>query len=129
METKTHGANASALAPTRFSPCDSSRDEGPACRTLLPKTAGGWSEPVIFEWELRGESWADEHPHCEYNFVIEGELFVESGGVTVTARTGEVVKVPAGVAGRYWAPHYARLLAIYGPSAGGASRVLGYQRI
>jgi hypothetical protein len=51
-------------------------------------------------------------------FVIEGQLFVESGGVTLEAQTGDVVQVPAGAAGRYWAPKYARLLAIYGPSEG-----------
>ena len=57
------------------------------------------SEPVLFEWELTGESWTDEHPHSEYNFVIEGQLLVESGGVTVEARTGDVVRVPAGAVG------------------------------
>ena len=38
------------------------------------------------EWELKGESWTDWHPHIEYNFVIDGQLFVESGGVTVEAQ-------------------------------------------
>jgi quercetin dioxygenase-like cupin family protein len=90
---------------------------------------GGWTEPALFEWELTAESWTDEHPHSEYNFVIEGQLFVESGGVTVEAHTGDVVRVPAGAVGRYWAPKYARLLAIYGPSNGGASRSLGYEKL
>jgi ethanolamine utilization protein EutQ (cupin superfamily) len=61
--------------------------------------------------------------------VIEGQLFVESGGVTVEAQAGDVVRVPAGTVGRYWAPKYARLLAIYGPSSGGASRQLGYVKM
>jgi len=60
--------------------------------------------------------------------VIEGKVFVESGGVTVEAKAGDVVRVPAGAVGRYWAPKYARLLAIYGPSQGGTSRVLGYKK-
>jgi quercetin dioxygenase-like cupin family protein len=77
---------------------------------------------------MTGESWTDEHPHSEYNFVIEGQLFVESGGVTVEARTGDVVRVPAGAVGRYSAPKYARLLAIYGPSKGGRSKKLGYEK-
>jgi hypothetical protein len=64
----------------------------------------------MFEWELKAESWTDEHPHCEYNYVIEGQLFVDSGGVTVEALAGDVVRVPAGATGRYWAPRYARLL-------------------
>jgi mannose-6-phosphate isomerase-like protein (cupin superfamily) len=125
-DTKTTAAE---RLPTRFVPSASSGGDGPACRTLLPAPAGGWTEPAIFEWELRGESWSDRHPHSEYNFVIEGELFVEAAGVVVRAGAGEVVKVPADVAGRYWAPRYARLLAIYGPSKGEPSRVLGYQKL
>lgn len=115
--------------PTKFprTPLDG-RDE-PKCRVILPPTRGGWSEPVLFEWELTAESWTDEHPHSEYNFVIEGQLFVESGGVTVEAQAGDVVRVPAGAVGRYWAPEYARLLAIYGPSRGESSKSLGYERL
>lgn len=99
------------------------------CRTIQAPVKGGWSEPALFEWELRAEAWTDEHPHTEYNFVIEGCLFVESGGVTVEAHAGDVVLVPAGAIGKYWAPEYARLLAIYGPSAGGTSRQLGYEKL
>ena len=83
----------------------------------------------MFEWELIAESWTDEHPHSEYNYVLEGQLFVESGGVTVEAHAGDLVQVPAGAVGRYWAPTYARLLAIYGPSAGAPSRRLGYGQL
>jgi ethanolamine utilization protein EutQ (cupin superfamily) len=86
-------------------------------------------EPVLSEWELTAESWTDQHPHSEYNFVIEGQLFVESGGVTVEALAGDVVRVPASAVGRYWAPKYARLLAIYGPSEGQPSRSLGYEKL
>jgi hypothetical protein len=42
---------------------------------------------------------------------------------------GEVARVPAGTVGRYWAPKYARLLAIYGPSNGGPGRSLRYEKL
>ena len=84
---------------------------------------------MLFEWELAAESWTDQHPHSDHNFVIEGQLFVESGGVTLKAQAGDVVRVPAGAIGRYWAPTYARLLAIYGPSKGEPSKSLGYKKL
>jgi mannose-6-phosphate isomerase-like protein (cupin superfamily) len=104
-------------------------DDKPRCRVILPPSPGGWTEPAVFEWELNAESWTDQHPHCEYNFVLAGELFVESGGVTVAAQAGDLVRVPAGAVGRYWAPHHARLLAVYGPSAGQPSRALQYEKL
>jgi mannose-6-phosphate isomerase-like protein (cupin superfamily) len=118
-----------ASTPTKFSRTALSGQDKPQCRVIIPPVEGGWSEPALFEWELSAESWTDEHPHSEYNFVIEGQLFVESGGLTVEAQAGDVVRVPAGAAGRYWAPRYARLLAIYGPSRGGVSRSLGYKKL
>jgi mannose-6-phosphate isomerase-like protein (cupin superfamily) len=118
-----------ASIPTKYAGADLTGQHRPKCRVIRPPVQGGWSEPAIFEWELTAESWTDEHPHSEYNFVIEGQLFVESGGVTVEARTGDVVHVPAGAVGRYWAPNHARLLAIYGPSKGGTSRTLGYEKL
>jgi ethanolamine utilization protein EutQ (cupin superfamily) len=101
----------------------------PKCRAIVPPGSGPRVEPALFEWELASESWTDQHPHTEYNFVIEGTLFVESGGVTIEAHAGDVVKVPAGAPGRYWAPHYARLLAVYGPTDGEQSHALAYQRL
>ena len=115
--------------PTKFSRTDLCGNERPRCRIIMPAGQGGRSEPALFEWELTAESWTDEHPHSEYNFVIEGQLFVESGGVTLEAQAGDVIRVPAGAVGRYWAPKYARLLAIYGPSKGGPSRTLGYEKL
>lgn len=115
--------------PTVFPRTEYVRRDGPNCRAIVPPAREGWSEPAIFEWELRAEVWTDEHPHSEYNYVIEGELFVESGGVTVEARAGDVVRVPPGSAGRYWSPSYARLIAIYGPSTGEPSKVLGYRKL
>ena len=96
----THAAN----TPTKFPRTDLGGHDKPKCRVIIPPAQGGWSEPALFEWELTAESWTDEHPHSEYNFVIEGQLFVESGGVTVEAQAGDVVRVPAGAVGRYWAP-------------------------
>ena len=49
--------------------------------------------------------------------------------VQYEAQAGDVVRVPAGAVGRYWAPSYARLLAIYGPSNGEPSRSMGYERL
>ncbi len=117
-----------ARIPTKYARTDY-RPADLKCRTIIPPTPGGWSEPALFEWELTAESWTDEHPHTEYNFVIEGQLFVESGGVTIEALAGDVVCVPAGAVGRYWAPKHARLLAIYGPSDGSPSRKLGYRQL
>jgi mannose-6-phosphate isomerase-like protein (cupin superfamily) len=116
-------------APMKFSRADLTGDNEPKCRVITPPAQRGWSEPVLSEWQLTAESWTDQHPHSEYNFVIEGRLFVESGGVTVEAQAGDVVRVPAGAVGRYWAPGYARLLAIYGPSNGEPSKSLGYEKL
>jgi mannose-6-phosphate isomerase-like protein (cupin superfamily) len=118
-----------AKAPTIFLRTELTGHDQPKCRVVTPPEQSCWSEPVLFEWELSAESWTDQHPHSEYNFVIEGQLFVESGGVTVEAQAGDVVRVPAGAVGRYWAPAYARLLAIYGPSNGEPSRGMGYEKL
>ena len=118
-----------AHTPIKYPRTDFDRHDKPKCRVIMPPLQGGWTEPVLFEWELTAESWTDEHPHSEYNFVIEGQLFVECGGVTVEAQTGDVVRVPPGAVGRYSAPKYARLLAIYGPSEGGPSKALGYEKL
>jgi mannose-6-phosphate isomerase-like protein (cupin superfamily) len=116
-------------APTKFPRTEiTDRDGRPRCRTIIPPPQGGGLEPAMFEWELTAESWTDRHLHSEYNFVIEGQLFVESGGVTVEAHAGDVVRVPPGAAGRYWTPKYARLIAIYGPSLGEPSAQLGDEK-
>src|SRR5271163_1099539 len=90
-DTRGHDMADSVSTPTVFSRTDFSGDDKPKCRVIMPPAQGGWSEPALFEWELTAESWTDEHPHSEYNFVIEGQLFVESGGITVEAQTGDVV--------------------------------------
>jgi mannose-6-phosphate isomerase-like protein (cupin superfamily) len=119
-----------ARTPTKYPKTEFAPRSGlPNCRPIIAPAPGGWTEPALFEWELRGEAWTDEHPHSEYNYVIEGQLFVEAGGVTVEAGAGETVVVPPGATGKYWAPVYARMLAIYGPSKGGASGRREYEKL
>jgi uncharacterized cupin superfamily protein len=93
--------------------------DGPAHRWFNRPESGRWHQPVLSEWELRAARWTDRHEHDEFNYVLEGELHVESGGVTVVGHTGDVVRVPAGSTGRYWTPSYARMLAVYGPNPDG----------
>jgi quercetin dioxygenase-like cupin family protein len=102
------------------------RPGGPSSHTVVPPTADGWTDVVLTEWELRAESWTDRHPHSEYNYVLDGLLFVESDGETVQAHPGDVVFVSPGSVGRYWTPTYARLLAVYGPNPSAEpSEILG----
>lgn len=76
----------------------------------------GWTEFALSEWELEAAGFADLHTHTETNVVLAGELFVECADRTVSVVQGETVTVPGGYRGRYWAPRYARMLAVYGPS-------------
>jgi mannose-6-phosphate isomerase-like protein (cupin superfamily) len=96
---------------------DSARERG---RWIYPPDPGGWTDFVLSEWVLERAGAADRHlDHIETNVVVEGELHVECQGKTVIARAGDTVTVPAGELGRYWAPEYARMFAIYGPSTHG----------
>lgn len=106
------------MAPKKWQRSALVSNEGPKARWFTGP-AEVWTEPVIMEWELTGESWTDEHAHDEFAYVLEGQLFVESGGVTVEANEGDMVCVPAGSIGRYYAPKHARLLGIYGPNPHG----------
>jgi len=94
-------------------------------RWIVPPAEGGWTEPPFSVWELERAGWEDKHPHDEINFVLEGELHVESAGKTVVAGPGDTVIVPAGVTGRYWAPVYARMLESYGPNPNGEPSIEG----
>jgi mannose-6-phosphate isomerase-like protein (cupin superfamily) len=79
----------------------------------------GWTQVALMEWELTAESWSDEHPHDEYNYVLDGVLLVTCDGQTVEVPAGSAVRVPAGTTGHYAAPVHARMLAIYGPNPQG----------
>lgn len=76
----------------------------------------GWNDFALSEWELNAAGWSDVHTHTETNIVLSGELHVEAAGRTVIAQVGDVVTVPAGLTGRYWAPVHARMYSIYGPN-------------
>jgi uncharacterized cupin superfamily protein len=93
--------------------------DGPAHRWFNRPDSGRWYQPVLSEWELRAAHWTDRHEHDELNYVLEGELHVESDGVTVVGRAGDVVRVLGGSTGHYWTPSYARMLAVYGPNPDG----------
>ncbi|MEU9396157.1 hypothetical protein AB0D86_39925 [Streptomyces sp. NPDC048324] len=57
-------------------------------------------------------------------------MLVRCDGEPAEAHAGDLVLVPAGTVGRYWAPDHARMLALYGPDPQGQpSRVHGYRRI
>lgn len=96
---------------------DSGRERG---RWIYPPNPAGWNDFALSEWVLERAGAADRHPHTETNIVVEGELHVQCQGKTIIAYAGDTVTVPAGEIGRYWTPTYARMFAIYGPSAGGA---------
>lgn len=119
------------MQPTKFATAALVGSENePRHHDLISPVDAGWSQIAMMEWELRAESWTDQHPHDEYNYVLDGRLLVEAGGVRVELDRGEAVRVPAGAVGRYWAPEYARMLAIYGPNPHGhASESLGYERL
>lgn len=89
-------------------------------RHIIAPDDNGWSGFALMEWELTAAQWTDRHPHEEVNFVLAGELHVESDGQTVVAGPGDTVRVLAGSTGRYFAPVHARMLAIYGPNPEGA---------
>ncbi len=90
----------------------------PTGRVIVPSDVDP-AGPAFFEWELRGESWSDEHPHDEYVFVLEGSLRICAGGHEVSAAQGDLVRVPAGSRGAYAAQSFARLLSVYGPRPAG----------
>ncbi|MBS0237143.1 MAG: cupin domain-containing protein [Proteobacteria bacterium] len=99
----------------------------PRGRWITKPTEGGWNDPILMEWELRNETFIDEHPHTEYAYVLEGKLFVEVDNVIVEAEAGDTVVVPAGAIGRYFAPAYARILGVYGANPKGKeSKVLHF---
>lgn len=108
------------MGPKKWERAALGGSDGPKSRWFTEPRPEGWTEPVIVEWELTAEAWTDRHEHDEYAYVIEGQLFVESDGVTVEANRGDMVCVKAGSSGRYWAPVYARMLGIYSANPAGS---------
>ena len=107
-----------------------SRPGRPRSHAFIAPQPEGWEQVALMEWELTGQSWTDEHPHDEYNYVLEGLLLVSCNGQTVEVPAGSVVRVPAGTTGHYSAPTHARMLAIYGPNPRGeASHVHGLSEL
>ena len=108
-----------AVSLLKSSPLGNDDSATPAGRSIIEPNPAGWLGVVLTEWELTKAEWTDRHPHEEINFVLEGELHVESEGRTVIARAGDTVRVTPGSTGRYMAPVHARMLAIYGPNPEG----------
>jgi len=97
-------------------------------RRIFGSSHNSWTKPVVMEWELTAAQWTDEHPHDEFNYILEGELHVESNGELVIAHVGDLVRVVANSQGRYFAPQHARMLAIYDHNpSGDASVIVGLQ--
>lgn len=101
---------------------------GMRSRWIIPPPAeGGVSTFALAEWELEKAVWTDLHHHDEINVVVEGELSVTVGGETVVARPGDTVRVAAGQLGRYSAPKYARMVAVYGRGSGKPDECFAYE--
>lgn len=94
------------------------------CRIIYGDPRGARTTPVLMEWELLAGEFSDEHPHDEFNIVIEGELHVDSDGRTVVAGVGDTVRVVAGSIGTYRAPEYARMLLVYDHNPAGLPTVV-----
>ncbi|HEU4807036.1 MAG TPA: cupin domain-containing protein, partial [Homoserinimonas sp.] len=92
---------------------------GMRTRDIVPIAEEGWTDFAFSEWDLEAAVWEDDHPHSEVNLVIEGELHIAVGGEEVVLGPGDAALVPAGRLGRYWAPVYARMAAVYGPNPEG----------
>jgi ethanolamine utilization protein EutQ (cupin superfamily) len=88
-------------------------------RSIIDPPDSAWKGIALMEWELTRAEWTDRHPHDEINYLLDGELHVQSDGETVVARRGDTVVVHAGSKAKYSAPAYARMLAIYGPNPEG----------
>lgn len=93
--------------------------EGLRANLLTPPPTASWDGCVLTEWELRSAGWQDRHDHDEFTYVLEGELHLSCEGEEVVLKQGDVGRVPAGRVGRYVAPNYARMLAVYGPNPTG----------
>lgn len=89
------------------------------CRFINAVPVGPWDDFILSEWELTACGWEDFHPHTETNFVLEGELHIQSEGKSVILGPGDSARVNPGQLGRYIAPVYARMVTVYGPNPEG----------
>jgi ethanolamine utilization protein EutQ (cupin superfamily) len=103
----------------RSGPLTQDPDSAMPGRSIIDPPGTAWTGIALMEWELTRAEWTDRHPHDEINYLLAGELHVESDGETVVAGPGDTVVVAAGSTARYSAPTYARMLAIYGPNPDG----------
>ncbi len=128
-ESETIGTGPVRLLPS--APLNVKRPDWPGMRSrwIVPPVPGGWAGFALSEWELHAATWSDLHHHDEYNLVLEGELHVTSGGHTRIARAGDTVVVAAGNLGRYSAPVFARMIAVYGPNPGLSDEEAGYEAL
>ena len=121
---ETTGAEVVERAPL------AARGDGVASRVLLGSGTGAWAGVVLGGWGLERGWLQDRHPQDEINYVLEGELVVTCAGAVHRLRTGDTIRVPGGLAARYEAPVYARMLFVYGPNPEGApSEVIGRGRV
>jgi mannose-6-phosphate isomerase-like protein (cupin superfamily) len=111
------------MAIVRFARQDRQGKDGLHTRRIGDAPAVCWVEPVFIEWELTRQSWSDRHPFTEHVYVLEGRLFVESGGQVVECGPGDLALVTAHSTGRYWAPDHARMLSVYGPNPNGLESI------
>lgn len=96
------------------------KPDEPAQRVITPPDGGAsWNNLVFTEWELDAASFADEHVHDEYVYVLEGQLEVQCDGASVLASAGDVIRVPGGSVGVYRTAGFARLLSVYAPNPTG----------
>ncbi len=100
-------------------PLTPSVDDDMPGRSIIDQPGPAWTGFALMEWQLTRAEWTDRHPHDEVNYVLDGELHVESDGDTVVAGPGDTVIVAAGSKATYAAPGHARMLAIYGPNPDG----------
>jgi quercetin dioxygenase-like cupin family protein len=120
------GANLQCNAPLKVLNPGQPRLKG---RWIVEPRAEG-HDYALSEWALTRAGFSDCHPHDEVTFVLEGELHIRVGDSTVIGSAGDTITVPAGRAGHYWAPNYARMLGIYGPHQGEKqTEYLGYWEI
>lgn len=119
--TSTSTSTAMAPAP-EYWPAEPLQQVGLEWKGLwanLINPATSWTSPVVHDWELRSAGWQDLHQHDELNYILAGELHVECNGHVLVLRAGDLVRVPGGLTSRYWAPEYARMISMYGPTPDG----------